>query len=251
MAINRSSSYLDAVTKDRAGLDATAVTEEFWMALKIRLRRMGRRNAPTYRVVVAESSAPRDGRIVESIGHYNPRTEPLTLVVDRARALYWINLGATPTDTVQALLKRAGIYRPEEAGVAAAAGAAAGAVAQTAKKAGGAVRGAAGKVAGAVKGAAGGVAHAAAAAVDAVKSAHVADVASSAVGAVKEVAGDVRDAAANAVGAVVNRGENAEAPAAQADAAPAAEVETQATEAEAAPTAEAETPAAAEDKKPA
>jgi len=210
-----------------------------WMALRIRLRRMGRRNAPTYRVVVAESSMPRDGRIVESIGHYNPRTEPLTLVVDRARALYWINLGATPTDTVQALLKRAGIYRPEEPAVVAAAGT----VVAGAKKAGGAVKGAAGKVAGAVKGAAGGVAHAAAAAVGAVKEVGVVE-------AVKEVASDVREAAASVVDAVIHRGDDAEAPAAEAGAAPAAEAEATAADA-GAPAAETETPAAAEEETPA
>jgi small subunit ribosomal protein S16 len=83
------------------------------MALKIRLRRMGRRNAPTYRIVVAESSMPRDGRIIASIGHYNPRTDPLTLSVDRVQALHWIDKGARPTETVKALLKRAGVFRPE------------------------------------------------------------------------------------------------------------------------------------------
>ena len=94
------------------------------MALKIRLRRMGRRNAPTYRVVVAESSMPRDGRIVENLGHYNPRTEPATLVVERNRALYWIERGAVPTETAKALLKRAGIFRPEAEAAAMAAAAA-------------------------------------------------------------------------------------------------------------------------------
>lgn len=83
------------------------------MALKIRLRRMGRKNAPTYRIVVAESSMPRDGRFVASIGHYNPRTEPMTLVVDRAQALQWMEKGAMPTDTARSLLKRAGIFKPE------------------------------------------------------------------------------------------------------------------------------------------
>jgi len=78
---------------------------------------MGRRNAPTYRIVVAESSMPRDGRIVESIGHYNPRTDPLTLSVDRNRALYWLGHGATPTDTAHALLKRAGVFKPVPEGV--------------------------------------------------------------------------------------------------------------------------------------
>lgn len=85
------------------------------MALKIRLRRMGRKNAPHYRIVVAESSMPRDGRIVTSIGHYNPRTEPITLVVDRDKALGWIAKGARPTDTVNSLLKHAGVYREPSA----------------------------------------------------------------------------------------------------------------------------------------
>ena len=82
------------------------------MALKIRLRRMGRKKAPTYRIVVAESTMPRDGRFVDSIGHYNPRTEPLTLKVEREKALFWIEQGATPTDTARSLLKRAGVFGP-------------------------------------------------------------------------------------------------------------------------------------------
>ena len=85
------------------------------MALKIRLRRMGRKKAPSYRLVVAESTMPRDGRFVASIGHYNPRTEPLTLVVDRDRALYWLGQGATPTDTAKSLMKRAGVFGPAPA----------------------------------------------------------------------------------------------------------------------------------------
>ena len=82
------------------------------MALKIRLRRMGRKKAPSYRIVVAESTMPRDGRFVASIGHYNPRTEPLTLQVDRDRALFWLDQGAIPTDTAKSLLKRAGVFGP-------------------------------------------------------------------------------------------------------------------------------------------
>lgn len=82
------------------------------MALKIRLRRMGRKKAPSYRIVVAESSMPRDGRFVASIGHYNPRTDPLTLVVDRDKALFWLDQGALPTDTTRSLLKRAGVFGP-------------------------------------------------------------------------------------------------------------------------------------------
>lgn len=83
------------------------------MALKIRLRRMGRKKAPTYRLVVAESSMPRDGRFVENLGHYNPRTEPLTLVVDREKTRLWLGKGAVPTDTALALLKKAGVFRDE------------------------------------------------------------------------------------------------------------------------------------------
>lgn len=80
------------------------------MALKIRLRRMGRKKAPHYRIVIAESSMPRDGRFVATVGHYNPRTEPMTLVVDREKVLAWLAKGATPTDTVASLIKRAGVF---------------------------------------------------------------------------------------------------------------------------------------------
>ena len=77
------------------------------MSLKIRLRRMGRKKAPTYRIVVAESSSPRDGRFVANLGHYNPRTQPATLVVDQEKARAWIAKGAQPTDTVTSLLRLA------------------------------------------------------------------------------------------------------------------------------------------------
>ncbi len=136
------------------------------MALKIRLRRMGRKNAPTYRIVVAESSMPRDGRIITSIGHYNPRTEPLTLSVDREKALHWLSQGAVPTDTTKALLKRAGIFRPEEeqGTIANAASVAA----DGAKRAATAARGAAGRMAGLVENAAEKVSEAASSIRDAV-----------------------------------------------------------------------------------
>lgn len=119
------------------------------MALKIRLRRMGRKNAPTYRIVVAENAMPRDGRIVENIGHYNPRSNPKALSVDRARSLYWIERGAVPTDTVKALLKKAGVFRPEEEATLLAAAAAN--LAASAKSAGSKARAAAGRVAEAVQ----------------------------------------------------------------------------------------------------
>ncbi|HEX5725513.1 MAG TPA: 30S ribosomal protein S16, partial [Longimicrobiaceae bacterium] len=80
------------------------------MALRIRLRRMGRKKAPHYRIVVAESTMPRDGRFVATIGHYNPTTEPTTLKVDRDKALAWMARGAMPTDTVQSLFKKGGVY---------------------------------------------------------------------------------------------------------------------------------------------
>jgi len=77
------------------------------MSVKIRLRRMGRKKQPHYRVVVADSASPRDGRFVESLGYYKPLTEPARLVVDLERVEYWISQGATPSDTVKSLLSKA------------------------------------------------------------------------------------------------------------------------------------------------
>lgn len=79
------------------------------MAVKIRLRRMGAKKAPFYRVVVADSRYPRDGRFIEEIGYYNPMTEPATVKVDGDKAKEWIAKGAQPTDTVKALLKKNGV----------------------------------------------------------------------------------------------------------------------------------------------
>ena len=76
--------------------------------LKIRLRRMGAKKQPFYRIVVADSRAPRDGAFVEEIGYYNPTTEPAELKVDNDRAKEWMKNGAQPTDTVKSLLKRVG-----------------------------------------------------------------------------------------------------------------------------------------------
>lgn len=78
------------------------------MAVKIRLRRMGAKKAPFYRIVVADSRYPRDGRNLEEIGYYNPLTEPAEIKIDVERANYWISVGAQPSDTVRALIKRAG-----------------------------------------------------------------------------------------------------------------------------------------------
>ncbi len=76
--------------------------------LKIRLRRMGAKKAPFYRIVVADSRAPRDGAFVEELGYYNPLTDPVELNLDNERAAEWIKKGAQPTDTVRALLKKSG-----------------------------------------------------------------------------------------------------------------------------------------------
>ena len=77
--------------------------------VKIRLRRMGAKKAPYYRIVVADARSPRDGRCIEEIGTYNPLTEPATITVDVEKAQTWIKLGAQPTDTVRGLLKNAGV----------------------------------------------------------------------------------------------------------------------------------------------
>ena len=79
------------------------------MAVKIRLRRTGAKKAPSYRVVVADSRYPRDGRFIEEIGYYNPLTDPATIKIDMEKAANWIANGAQPTDTVKVLLKKAGI----------------------------------------------------------------------------------------------------------------------------------------------
>ena len=75
--------------------------------VKIRLRRMGAKKAPFYRVVVADSRYPRDGRFIEEIGIYNPQTDPAEIKIDVAKAEEWMKKGAQPTDTVRALLKKA------------------------------------------------------------------------------------------------------------------------------------------------
>lgn len=148
------------------------------MALKIRLRRMGRKKAPHYRIVVAENTMPRDGRFIARLGYYNPTTDPTTLKVDRDAAREWLERGAVPTVTVQNLMKSAGVYEDtpvadalENAGEAVAAGAAG-------------VRKAAGEAASAAAEAASGAAE------------RVADV-------VADVAGNVAEAASEAAEAVV------------------------------------------------
>lgn len=76
--------------------------------VKIRLRRMGAKKAPFYRIVVADSRAPRDGAFIEEIGYYNPTTEPAEVKIDNEKAIDWMKKGAQPTDTVRSLLKKSG-----------------------------------------------------------------------------------------------------------------------------------------------
>ena len=79
------------------------------MAVRIRLTRVGATKQPTYRLVVADSRSARDGRVIDTIGHYNPRTDPIELVVDEAKARDWLSKGAQPSDTVKRLFKQAGV----------------------------------------------------------------------------------------------------------------------------------------------
>lgn len=81
------------------------------MATRIRLRRMGSKKAPFYRVVVADSRSPRDGRFIEEIGFYNPVSQPAAIEIDTEKAIKWLNNGAQPSETVKALFKKAGVWR--------------------------------------------------------------------------------------------------------------------------------------------
>jgi small subunit ribosomal protein S16 len=78
--------------------------------VKLRLMRMGKKKQPTYRIVAADSRAPRNGRFIEIIGNYNPRNEPSTLTVDNDKAIAWLRQGAQPTETVEKLLKISGAW---------------------------------------------------------------------------------------------------------------------------------------------
>lgn len=81
------------------------------MAVKMRLKRMGAKKAPFYRIVIADSRSPRDGRFIEEIGYYNPTTDPITLNVDAEKAATWIKNGAQPSETVKRLLRASGAVK--------------------------------------------------------------------------------------------------------------------------------------------
>lgn len=79
------------------------------MAVKIRLRRIGKKKSPVYRVIVADERSPRDGRCIEELGYYNPVSDPVTISIDTEKAATWIKNGAQPTETVKALLKKSNV----------------------------------------------------------------------------------------------------------------------------------------------
>ena len=81
------------------------------MAVKLRLKRMGTKKRPFYRIVAADSRSPRDGRFIETVGTYNPITEPAEIKVDEEKALSWLSKGAIPTDTVRSILSNQGIMK--------------------------------------------------------------------------------------------------------------------------------------------
>lgn len=80
------------------------------MAVRIRLARHGKKKTPFYRLVVADSRSPRDGRFIEMLGTYNPMTDPADVSVNEERAMHWLEVGATPSDTARALLRKAGVW---------------------------------------------------------------------------------------------------------------------------------------------
>lgn len=82
------------------------------MAVKLRLTRVGKTKQPQYRIVAADSRSPRDGRFIEILGHYNPRTEPSTISIDNDKALKWLSQGAQPTERVRKLLEISGAITP-------------------------------------------------------------------------------------------------------------------------------------------
>ncbi len=86
------------------------------MAVRIRLARHGRKKAPFYRLVVADSRSPRDGRFIELLGTYDPMTDPAKITVNEERAVYWLTVGASASETARGLLKKSGVWEKFEAG---------------------------------------------------------------------------------------------------------------------------------------
>jgi small subunit ribosomal protein S16 len=91
------------------------------MAVKIRLRRVGAKKQPSYRLVAADSACPRDGRFLETLGFYNPRTDPPTIQMEESRVVHWLERGAQPSETARRLLKKAGVLQRWQEGKAASA----------------------------------------------------------------------------------------------------------------------------------
>jgi small subunit ribosomal protein S16 len=83
--------------------------------IKLRLRRMGAKKRPSYRIVAADSRSPRDGRFIEALGLYDPITDPATIKINEERARHWLSVGAQPTDTVRDIFRRAGLIESAEA----------------------------------------------------------------------------------------------------------------------------------------
>ena len=86
------------------------------MAVRIRLARHGRKKAPFYRLVVADSRSPRDGRFIELLGTYDPMKDPSSIKVDEERAMHWLKVGATASDTARSILRKSGVWEKFEAG---------------------------------------------------------------------------------------------------------------------------------------
>lgn len=102
-------------------IDVVAIELESFV-IKLRLRRMGAKKRPSYRIVAADSRSKRDGRIIEQIGFYDPLTEPATIKLNEERAAYWLSVGAQPTETVHILLRKQGLIADDRAERAAAHG---------------------------------------------------------------------------------------------------------------------------------
>jgi small subunit ribosomal protein S16 len=103
-------SHVFTVTAMSARLTHRRDVEEQFRVVKLRLRRMGAKKRPSYRIVAADSRSPRDGAFIETVGFYDPITDPATIKVDLERARHWLSVGAQPTETVNSLLKKAGVY---------------------------------------------------------------------------------------------------------------------------------------------